>query len=373
MRPVDFGGLKVCFIAGTLAKGGAERQLYYMLRALRQNGGRPRVLCFKKGEYWEDAILELDVPVTCVGRSRLNRIRQIVRELRENPPDILQSAHFYTNAYTQIVARVLGIQEIGAVRCDLVSEVSSNHPWLRRLSLATLRAVAANSRAAIRSAGQFGLAPGSVSFLPNVVDTTVFQPIAKPSAPNIRILGAGRFTPQKRFDRFLRVVGRVKRTADCAVTAVIAGDGPLRPDLQRTAVELGFGPKDVQFAGPVEDMRSMYQSADVFLLTSAYEGTPNVVLEAMACALPVVSTRVGDVPDVITNAETGLLADPNDEDRLSDCLERLVHDPALRDRIGRAARQYVHSYHSVANLPGYLDSLYCGVLQRESASVAHHG
>jgi glycosyltransferase involved in cell wall biosynthesis len=371
MLQVDFNGLKVCFIAGTLAKGGAERQLYYMLRALRQNGACPRVLCFKPGEFWETPIRELRVPVTCVGRSRLGRLRQIVRELRDDPPDVLQSAHFYTNAYTQIAARMLGIQEIGAVRCDLVSEVSSNHPWLRRLSLSTLRAVAANSRAAIRSAEQFGLEPASLRFLPNVVDTARFVPGSARRSTEVRVLGAGRLTAQKRFDRFLRVVARVKKRVSRRMTAVIAGGGPLLSTLQRTADELGFAQDEILFAGPVEEMDSLYQSADVFLLTSGYEGTPNVVLEAMACAVPVVSTRVGDVPDIITHGLTGYLADADDEEAMADGLGRLVDAPELRERIGRAGREFVTAYHSVQNLPQYLHSLYSGVLQHESASVAH--
>ncbi len=371
MSPVDFHGLKVCFIAGTLGKGGAERQLYYMVRALSQNGARPRVLCFKPGEYWEDPIRELGVPVTCVGRSKLGRLRQIVRELRDDPPEVLQSAHFYTNAYTQIAARILGIQEIGAVRCDLVSEVSSNHPWLRRLSLSTLRAIAVNSRAAIRSAERFGLDPASLRFLPNVVDTTRFVPGTERTSAEVRVLGVGRLTEQKRFDRFLRVVARAKKRASRRVTAVIAGDGPLLSMLQRTAAELQFAAGEIQFAGPVEDMRSLYQSADIFLLTSEYEGTPNVVLEAMACAVPAVSTRVGDVPDIVTHGLTGYLAEADDEDAMTEGLEKLADVPELRKRIGLAGREFVAAYHSVQSLPEYLHSLYSGVLQHESAFVAH--
>ena len=371
MPPVDFSGLKICFIAGTLAKGGAERQLYYMLRALRQNGGCPRVLCFRSGEYWEGAIRQLGVPVICVGRSRIGRIRQIVRELRDDPPDILQSAHFYTNGYTQIAARLLGVPEIGAIRCDLVSEVSGNHPWLRRISLSTLRTVAANSRAAIRSAERFGLSPGSLRLLPNVVDTSHFRPRSTRTSGEVVLLGAGRLNAQKRFDRLLRITARVKKTVDPRVRALIAGDGPLRTELEATALDLGFADGEVEFAGHIEDMQALYQDADIFVLTSAYEGTPNVVLEAMASALPVVSTRVGDVPDIITDGVTGYLADADDEDRIAACVEQLLRRPELRETVGRAARECVTACHSVQNLPGYLGSLYGAVLQPESVSVAH--
>jgi glycosyltransferase involved in cell wall biosynthesis len=371
MPAVDLGSLKVCFIAGTLAKGGAERQLYYMLRALRQSGARPRVLCFGKGEYWEADILKLGVPVIHVGRSKLGRLRQILHELRKERPDILQSAHFYTNGYAQIAARILGIQEIGAIRCDLVSEISGKHPWLRRISLSSLRVVAANSRAAIQSAERFGVASRTLRFLPNVVDVDQFRQAPRTESPCIRVLGAGRLAEQKRFDRFLRIVARARARVNQPVSVCIAGDGPLRASLEAAAAELGFEHGEVRFAGHVDDMQEHYRSADVFLLTSAYEGTPNVILEAMAAGLPVVTTGVGDVPEIVTDGVTGYIAEPDDEDGLSKRLELLLRSSELRARIGRAARAHVAAHHSAQNLSEYLRSLYGGLLLHEPASLAH--
>jgi glycosyltransferase involved in cell wall biosynthesis len=370
MPAVDFNGLKICFLAGTLAKGGAECQLFYMVRALRQNGACPRVLCFRKGEYWERPISQLGVPVTPVGRSRVGRIREIIRELRADRPDVLQSAHFYTNGYVQIAARVLGIREIGAIRCDLTSELSGRHAWLRRASLSALREIAANSRAAIESAGKLRLSRARLMFLPNVVDTDQFRPAPRKPARTIAVLGAGRLAEQKRFDRFLRVAARVRQTAGPQLRMLIAGDGPLRAALHEMAVTLGFNRDEVEFAGHIDDMRDLYRSADVFLLTSDYEGTPNVVLEAMASGLPVIATRVGDVPHLITDGVTGFLADPNDEDRIAETLARLVSDPALRDGVGRAAREHIVAKHSVLNMPLYLHTLYGGVLTHAPALMA---
>jgi glycosyltransferase involved in cell wall biosynthesis len=343
-----------------------------MLRALRQQGARLRVLCFMQGEYWESAVRKLGIPVICVGHaSRLGRIRDIVRELRRNRPDILQSAHFYTNGYAQVAARLLGIQEIGAIRCDVVSELSSDHRWLRRLSLSTLRAVAANSRAAIRSAEQFGFSRGRLRFLPNVVDTTHFRPAARHGSGCVRVLGAGRLTQQKRFDRFLRVLARVRKNVGQDVTACIAGAGPLQSSLEKMAAELGMPGEEMQFAGAIEDMAPFYREFDVFLLTSVYEGTPNVVLEAMASGLPVIATRVGDVPELISDGVTGYLVEVDDENLMAERLETLVCHPELRERMGQAAREYVSASHSVHKLPEYLQSLYSGILLHESAPLAH--
>jgi glycosyltransferase involved in cell wall biosynthesis len=371
MRAGDLSSLNVCFLAGTLAKGGAERQLYYMLRALQQSGARSRVLCFAKGEYWEAEILKLGVPVIHVGASKLGRLRQILHELRKERPDILQSAHFYTNAYAQVAARILGIQEIGAIRCDLISEVSGKHPWLRRISLSSLRVAAANSRAAIKSAEEYGMDSQCLRFLPNVVDTDYFRPSPWGERSGICVLGAGRLAEQKRFDRFLRVVARARERVSEKVRVCIAGDGPLRAWLEATAAEVGFKPGEVQFTGQVDDMLAWYRAADVFLLTSGYEGTPNVVLEAMASGLPVVATRVGDVPEVITDGVTGYLAQADDEDGLADRLELLLRFPELRERMSRVSRAHIAANHAAQNLAGYLRSLYGGLLFHEPVSMAH--
>src|SRR5262245_17804632 len=92
--------LKLCFLAGTLEQGGAERQLYYILEALCQAGANPRLLSLDQGGFWEPKLQELGVRVTWVGAgSRWQRLLRIVKELRKDCPDILQSQHFYTNAY----------------------------------------------------------------------------------------------------------------------------------------------------------------------------------------------------------------------------------------------------------------------------------
>src|ERR1035441_583066 len=115
---MDLSKLKICFLAGTLGQGGAERQLFYILRALRQSGAAPRLLCLAQNEFWEDRIKNLGVPVTCVGqtRSKLKRLFQIIVELRKHPTQVLQSQHFYTNAYVAAAARALRLCGIGSLR-----------------------------------------------------------------------------------------------------------------------------------------------------------------------------------------------------------------------------------------------------------------
>src|SRR5689334_14904484 len=103
--------ISVCFLAGTLGRGGAERQLVYMMRSLKADGRvTMRVLSLTRGEAYESDIRELGIPVTWVGRSasKAVRVAEIVRELRKHPADIVQCAQLFVNLYAVAGARACG-------------------------------------------------------------------------------------------------------------------------------------------------------------------------------------------------------------------------------------------------------------------------
>jgi len=359
---VDLAQLRICFIAGCLGQGGAERQLYYMLRALRSEGVAPNLLSLTKGEYWEEKIRELGVPVTWVGRrsSRLGRLAQIISTARKHKPEIIQSQHFFTNLYAVGTARALRIREIGAIRNNVASEVRSNGPLLGRLSVRMPHVLAANSRQAVKTAVELGVPKSRLEYLPNAVDTDAFEPPAagRPGTEPLRLLCVGRLVPQKRVDVFLEAVARLRNHSEAPVEAVIIGDGPDRAGLERQAAELDLLPETVEFRGAISDMAAVYEESDILVLTSDWEGTPNVLLEAMACGLPVVATRVGGVPDLVREGVTGFCAEPGDVDTLVDHLSRLCRRAELRAECGRQARQHVLENHSCTRLSACLQSLY---------------
>jgi glycosyltransferase involved in cell wall biosynthesis len=355
----DLASLSICFLAGTLGQGGAERQLYYILSALQRSGACPRLLCLTQGEFWEGKLRDLGIRVTWVGEhaSKLGRVRRILAELRKERPEIFQSQHFYTNLYVAAAARALGLREVGAMRNDGISEVRANGAVLGGLSLRLPRLLAANSQAAIRNAVALGVPASRLRFLPNVVDTEQFRPPAHRAEGPVRLLTVGRLVEQKRVDRFLLLLSRL-RAAGTGARGVIVGDGPLRAELERQAADLRLGPHEVEFRGAVREMAPVYGEADLLLLTSDHEGTPNVVLEAMACGLPVVATRVGGVPDIVRHGETGYLVQPGEEVAALEILQGLIADAALRRTLGGQARDYVLERHSVQRLPHFLEELY---------------
>src|SRR5206468_4261129 len=91
----------------------------------------------------------------------------------------------------------------------------------------------------------------------------------------------------------------------------------------------GLLPSRLGGRGAVSNMLPVYREADALVLTSDYEGTPNVVLEAMACGLPVIATRVGDVPEIVRHGETGFLVEPSDTEAIAERLVDMLRDRAL--------------------------------------------
>lgn len=359
----DLSNLKLCFIAGTLEHGGAERQLFYMLRALCHAGASPRVLCFDQGEFWEEAIRSLGVPLTWVGQqnSRLARLMRVMRELRKEPPDVLQSQHFFANAYVGLSSAFLHLGGIGAMRNEAELELRENGPVGGWLNLHLPRLIAANSKRAIQQAIERGIASSRLYFLPNVVETERFKPASGPTDHPLTLLGVGRLVKTKRFDRFISLLARLRRRSQLNIRGVIAGpaqDEGLHEALEAQAVSLGLYPDSLGFIGSVSDIAPLYREADICVLTSDFEGTPNVLLEAMASGLPVVGTNVGGVADIIQHGKTGFVLDPDDLDGMVAALVQLAINAPLRRQMGERARRYVEEEHSVHRLPVYLGNLY---------------
>lgn len=356
--------LKFCFLAGTLEHGGAERQLFYILQALRQAGASVRLLTLESGGFWEGKISALGIQAVPVGehRSRLKRLLRIVHEVRKNPPDILQSQHFYANAYVGLTAKFLRVRGIGAMRSNGRMEVSESGRVGGWLNLHCPAIIAANSQNAMRYAGARGFPASRLFFLPNAVDTERFQPADSLPREPLTLIAAGRLVSEKRFDRFITIIYRLRTVHRLNVRGLIVGAGcqdeDLRLPLEGQSRRLGLFPDAIRFCGGVADIRPLFHEAAVCVLNSDYEGSPNVLLEAMACGLPVVASNVGGVPEIVRHGRTGFLLEPDDLDGFVTTLAELLINPGLRAEMGQRARNFVEENHSLHRLPEFLENLY---------------
>lgn len=349
--------MKVAFLAGTLGRGGAERQLLFMLRALRDTGVEARVLCLTRGEAFEKPIRDLGIEVDHVGQSgnQLFRLGKIVQNLRSKPADIIQSAHFYTNIYAAVAGRFLGVPSIGAIRNDLTSELAANGRF-GKWQLNLPKRLIANSQLAYDRALALGIQSDRIDLVRNVVETSTMRTPGNDGTVNV--LFAGRLVEQKRPEIFVKLAHEMKvKFSDLELSFSIVGDGPLRSKLERMSEELGLKAPFLNFRGEVGDMSAVYEESDVLVLTSEHEGTPNVVLEAMSHGIPVVATRVGGVPEILTD-ECGFVVDPANFGEILESLSILCKNPDLRAKMGAKGAEYVGKNHSIKYLQERLNSVY---------------
>jgi glycosyltransferase involved in cell wall biosynthesis len=176
-----------------------------------------------------------------------------------------------------------------------------------------------------------------------------------------------RIEPIKRVDRFLRVAERVGVST---AHFLIVGDGELRGELQRSPEAQRLRDR-LTWAGLRTDMPDVYFASDVLAVTSDNEGTAVSAIEAQAAALPVVSTKVGGMPSVVCERETGLLVDPKDEFGFTAALQALLADEGLVRRLGDRAAEHVRATYSLDRLLADIDTLYRQLLSEASGLGAH--
>ncbi len=171
----------------------------------------------------------------------------------------------------------------------------------------------------------------------------------------------GRMTGVKRTDDVVRAFAALRARGVDACLCIV-GDGPDRDQVERRAHELGVI-RDCLFLGYQEDVARFFAVFDAFVLSSVNEGTPVVAIEALAAARPVVATRVGGVPDVVTDGVDGFLVEHGDVEALAERLARLAADPELRRAMGEAGRERVLQRYAVSRLIDDIDRLYRSLLE----------
>ena len=165
------------------------------------------------------------------------------------------------------------------------------------------------------------------------------------------ILAAGRLVPEKDFDTLLRAFGLVRARQPARL--LVLGEGPLRPTLERTARELGIE-EDVQLPGFDENPFRFMSRCEVFVLSSAFEGLPGVLIQAMACGAAVVATDCPTGPsEIVSPGDDGILVPVGDPQAMAASIVDLLEDPERRRRLGDRAREAAARFSTAAALASY--------------------
>lgn len=368
--------LRVAVVASSLGLGGAEKQTVYMIRALREAGFDARLFYLGGGGHYETVLRQTGVPIHPIDfpdRPWVILVR-LIDALRRFRPHIVQVCQFGDLHYGGIAGRLGRALVLAGVRSDGWYELRT-HGRLSRFLVPLAHGLVSNSHYARQNLMSQGVAPRKMEVLPNVIDPRDFDdraalplPFSLPAGRTL-VAAVGNLHACKRFDRFVEALALARRS-EPSLAGVLAGtDRGTKTALQERATALGLGPQDIVFLGACHRVPSLLARVAMLILTSDYEGFPNVILEAMAARLPVITTPAGDAGRVVQQGKTGYVVDREDTQSMAACMIRLAQSPALRGTLGEAGRKRVEQEYNYDFLSDRLVAIYRRFADREGKAA----
>lgn len=340
--------MDVVLAINALGVGGAETQLLRLARAVMAEGHRVRILTMLPSNdmQFQAQVDELGIEVHCVRLSgpaaALNSVRSATRMLRRWQPDVLVSFLYQANMVCRLAGRTAGVPYvISSIRNEYFG--GRGRELAMRLTDRLAHVTVTNSRLAADSLlRRRVVSTERLRVIPNGLDVADFFDRSRrdPLRAELGVapeeflwLAVGRLRPQKDWPNLLRAVSLLPADRQ---RVVVAGFGPLRAELVELSTTLGVGDR-VRFLGRRDDIPQLLGAADGLVLPSAYEGLPNVVLEAMAAARPVVATGVGGVPELVDDS-TGRVVPAHDPAALAAEMQHVAGLPDRGSGLGVAGR-----------------------------------
>lgn len=356
--------IRIAFLVQYLSIGGIETRLLKLLRAIDLSRFDPVVLCGRDDGLQAAAFKALGVPVLATpGLLPVSRLVQaaalprILWDARTARFDLVVSFLATSQPFEVWLARLACRR--GGFMYALMNRLhlGVEHYWRQRAALAS-RVVAVSRRTA-----EFFYPPGDpvwekLQVIPNGVDLGRFAPAdavrraaarAALGLPATAVLFAypARIAPQKQHEVLLDVAERVAGR-DSRIHFVLAGQDKREGWLQAEIVRRGLGGQ-VTWLGPMQEVEPLLAASDALILTSAFEGCPNALLEGMAMGLPGVVTRSG-AEEFVDEGETGFAVPLGDAQALAERVLALAADSGLRGRMGRAARAWMERQGSIERM-----------------------
>jgi glycosyltransferase involved in cell wall biosynthesis len=341
---------RILHVIPTLDRSGAEKQLVLLARGLPRDEFDVHVCALSRGGPLESDLQSARIPLKVIDKQwKIDPLAwwRLERHIAALKPDLVQTWLFAANAYGRTAALAAGTRRIVASeRC--VDQWKAGHQLaLDRLLAKRTDAIVVNSRGVQQFYAAEGIPPAKLRLIPNGIgpappsDLPREQLLAELGLPpGARLIGAvGRLWPQKRFKDLIWATDLLHVLRDDAHLLVI-GDGPQRAVLERYA-RLCRIAEHVHFLGTRHDVPRLMPHFDLVWLASSYEGLPNVIMEAMACGVPVVASDIWGNRELVVHDQTGYLVALGDRAGFARYAQKILEDPALARRLGSAGRRRI--------------------------------
>ena len=372
-RPAD-PPISLFLMINTFETGGSERQFTLLAQTIGAPAFQLHLGCVShRGPL---AAHFADVPQFPLGGSlfgwkSLRTRLSLSRHLRHHRVQVAHAFDFYANLTLIPAARFARVPVVIGSHRQLGDLMTPAQFRAQHAAFRWCDAVVCNSKAAADRLIATGLAPDKIAVIGNALPAEAFTatPALLPKRPGAARVGmVARMNHRyKNHSGFLRIAAQVHRNIAHQrmpdAEFVLVGDGPLRPELEKEASSLGLGASAI-FLGDRQDMPAVLASLDVAVLTSDSESLSNVILEAMAAGLPVVAYSVGGNSELLSH-QRGALIPAGNETSFADAVEKLLADSALREQLGRNARQFANENFSLDRVRQRYEELYVTLLQKK--------
>jgi glycosyltransferase involved in cell wall biosynthesis len=354
--------MKILLVATGLGVGGAEAQVAGLAVRFRERKHEVHVTSLVPPAGMERVLNRHGVAWNCLGMQRgfpdPRAVPRFARWCRQYRPDVVHAHMIHANLLAR-VSRLFARMPVLVCTAHSIYEMASGE---RRIRERTWRERAygwtdrfCNLTTSICEAGveryvAAGACPrAKIRCVPNGIDTRRFSrceekrralraSLASPQA--FTWLAVGRFDAAKDYDVLLKAFADLEKRSSPS-NLLLAGDGPLLENIKALAKTLHLEDR-VAFLGRREDVADLMSAADAFVMSSFYEGLPLVLLEAQACELPVVATRVGGIAEAVEDGATGFLVPARRPELLAEAMDRVMEKPETeRRQIGGAGRERV--------------------------------
>ena len=337
--------LRILHTESSLGWGGQEIRVLTEARGVARRGHDVTLAAPAQSRIFRAAadygLEAVDIPIA---RKSVLGLHGMTGLLRNRRFDVVNT-HSSTDSWLAAIAVCLLRQSPPIVRTRHISApVPRNFAtrWLYRV--ATRRIVTTGERLRLQVIEETGVNPAQVVSIPTGIDVERFSP--GPAAQARAALGLdpdgvviGIVATLRSWKGHRHLFEAFAGLADRGARLVVVGDGPQREALEALAGELAIADR-VRFTGNQADVAPWMRAFDVFCLPSyANEGVPQALMQAMACGLPVITTAVGSIAEIVQDGDTGLMVPPEDPASLRAAIERLLGDGALRARLGKNAHE----------------------------------
>lgn len=373
--------IKICYIIGQLGKGGAEKQLYELLKGINRDMFYPIVVNLSNGGYWENEIQRLGIKVVALPRKKnfeFTRLFELIKLLKKIKPHIVHTYMYSANSYGRIAAIL--------TRVPIIIASERNLPELRKdknryqlfwdkLLAAFSDGIVCNSFEAANSLiKKYSFNFEKVFTIHNGINAKGFL---KENSSNrkkklaSKVIGTiGRLCLQKNHKFFLdmaKVILNILK--DSSIKFLIVGNGPLRNELEDYSKKLGIE-NNVVFTGERSDIPELLQSMNIFVMSSLYEGMSNAIMEAMLSGLPVVATDVGGNRELIVQNETGYLCPLKDTEAFVNIIVSLINNESKAKKLGENGRRKILNEFTIEKMIQNTESIYKNLLEKKHKQLS---